>query len=730
MALRRLLLVVALLLAPSVAQATDYYVAPAPPDGNGNNTNNGSIGAPWATPLYALQHAACGDTIYLRGNVHYWNYDTAINTQGNTATSCGSFDNTVTMRSYPGETAAMPFIFIFAEQYLIFRDFTLQGHYSGDPGETISIGSGGGGGSHIRFINMDVHGPRTVPCNPGVETVANSSSAIVGFGGNGSNEFIGGIVHDATGPSGGNPDDDNGPHGFYVSSPNNLVDGTEIHHLNSGFGIHAYGVGRTITHNVYRNLFIHHIGQSGSSNQAIGIFGDSDDSQVYNNVITASTYGIYVGTLANRILVYNNTIYGLTASAHGAIELGGEVGGGANSIVRNNLIYNNAANTILSQYANTPTIDHNICIGSAPECIGSANPQFVNSGGSYALQSDFAIPTGSNAKDAGYNTSSVVTTDSQGTSRPQGSAVDIGAFEFIVLPGGNLAPDSTITLPTSNTTISAGESVTFNGSGDDPDGHTPLTYLWNFGSGGPSNSTLQNPGATTFPNAGTYVVTFTVTDSQSLADPTPATVTITVNAAPTGCSTKADGFTGSGTLGSTWTAQNDSVGATAMRVSGAAETTATSLDILYFCSASLATDQYAEITLGTMTTTTYVGAEVRASSDVTVSTMDGYVGIVSSNTWQISRFLNGGFTQLATGSGTFTSGDVVRLTVAGSTLTLTKNAGSISGATAVDSSLTSGKGGMSFYGTGTKSILAWAADDVAAPNTPSTAPAARTRFRR
>jgi lysophospholipase L1-like esterase len=109
--------------------------------------------------------------------------------------------------------------------------------------------------------------------------------------------------------------------------------------------------------------------------------------------------------------------------------------------------------------------------------------------------------------------------------------------ELNVLQSGaqtNQPPDSTITSPSSNMTISTGQSVSFAGSGTDPDNNLPLTYAWNFGTGGPPSSTNQNPGLVTFPNAGVYTVTFTVRDSTGLADPTPATRTITVQGAVSG----------------------------------------------------------------------------------------------------------------------------------------------------------------------------------------------------
>lgn len=93
-------------------------------------------------------------------------------------------------------------------------------------------------------------------------------------------------------------------------------------------------------------------------------------------------------------------------------------------------------------------------------------------------------------------------------------------------------PEGVIDTPAGNVGIEAGQSVNFSGTGSDPDGATPLTYLWTF-DGAAADSTAEDPGAVTFATAGTYTVTFTVTDATGLSDPTPATVTVTVtNPAP------------------------------------------------------------------------------------------------------------------------------------------------------------------------------------------------------
>ncbi len=98
--------------------------------------------------------------------------------------------------------------------------------------------------------------------------------------------------------------------------------------------------------------------------------------------------------------------------------------------------------------------------------------------------------------------------------------------------GTNNPPDGNILNPTGVQNIVVGDSITFNGSGTDPDGD-PMTYHWNFGVGsGISDNNTESPGSLAFNNTGQFVVTFTVTDSYGLPDPTPGTVTINVTDVP------------------------------------------------------------------------------------------------------------------------------------------------------------------------------------------------------
>ena len=98
----------------------------------------------------------------------------------------------------------------------------------------------------------------------------------------------------------------------------------------------------------------------------------------------------------------------------------------------------------------------------------------------------------------------------------------------------SLAPNGLIVTPSGNVTITAGESVIFSGSGNDPAGNLPLRYRWSFGTGsGVSDSTLKDPGAVRFNIPGTYTVSLTVTNSLGTTDQTPAIIVVTVKSTST-----------------------------------------------------------------------------------------------------------------------------------------------------------------------------------------------------
>jgi hypothetical protein len=107
----------------------------------------------------------------------------------------------------------------------------------------------------------------------------------------------------------------------------------------------------------------------------------------------------------------------------------------------------------------------------------------------------------------------------------------VAAMVQISSTPGDIPPTGTITSPASDVTINAGQSVSYAGTGSDPDG-TVSSFYWSFTGGSPSTSNLANPGAVVYSTAGTYTTTLTVTDNLGVTDPHPPSRTITVNALP------------------------------------------------------------------------------------------------------------------------------------------------------------------------------------------------------
>ena len=105
----------------------------------------------------------------------------------------------------------------------------------------------------------------------------------------------------------------------------------------------------------------------------------------------------------------------------------------------------------------------------------------------------------------------------------------VASFVQLPVTGALQSPTGAITSPAVNTTIGVGQSVSFAGSGTDPNPNGSITgYSWVFPGGTPATSSIQNPGAVTFSAAGTDVTSLTVTDNNGLSDPNPPTRTITV----------------------------------------------------------------------------------------------------------------------------------------------------------------------------------------------------------
>jgi hypothetical protein len=129
------------------------------------------------------------------------------------------------------------------------------------------------------------------------------------------------------------------------------------------------------------------------------------------------------------------------------------------------------------------------------------------------------------------------------TAPPNGNIAPPGYYMLFVLNGAgvpsvarfvrlstsvpNQAPTATITSPAANVTRNPGGSVSFAGTGSDPDG-TISAHAWTFPGGSPASSSVASPGNVTYGTPGTYVATLRVTDNLGLVS-APATRTITIS---------------------------------------------------------------------------------------------------------------------------------------------------------------------------------------------------------
>jgi PKD repeat protein len=134
--------------------------------------------------------------------------------------------------------------------------------------------------------------------------------------------------------------------------------------------------------------------------------------------------------------------------------------------------------------------------------------------GGGATDSTVQNPGSTTFSTAGTYTVNLTVTDSSGA-----TAQD----SVIVTVQSSTAYTVSITSPSGAVTISAGQSVNFQSTVSN--GTSPYTYLWDFG-GGAANSTVQDPGTTSFSTAGTYTVTITVTDTSGATTQDSVIVTV------------------------------------------------------------------------------------------------------------------------------------------------------------------------------------------------------------
>jgi len=257
-------------------------------------------------------------------------------------------------------------------------------------------------------------------------------------------------------------------HGIGANIADNcLVEGNEIYNVGSGLTLYLHP-GRAVSNFIVRNNYIHDTHTTGGANSR-GIelnqganTETKSNVQVYGNIVTGCGSQGYSSTFQDpgELVFYNNVAYDCDMSFyfnHTATATG------PNIKMRNNISLSPGT---LHVYMGSNANDGNYVIDSDNNCFypdgaaffrlkdsgGQTNtnfagwqgfsqtgcifdpsgvladPAFVNAGGSYALDTDFQIPTGSPCKDAGINVG--LDYCYFGVQIPSGDEPDIGVHEY------------------------------------------------------------------------------------------------------------------------------------------------------------------------------------------------------------------------------------------------------------------------------------------------------------
>jgi len=198
-------------------------------------------------------------------------------------------------------------------------------------------------------------------------------------------------------------------HGIYHAGVNGLGIGNHIHD-NSGFGIHNFENNGGVHNNVWHSNDVHDNALVGIAGGAI--IGSGTNNQFYNNLLYDNQgVGLMVRySGSNNGKVYNNTIVGNLGEAVSVQFSSGD-------IIRNNILRGNGTNAVVIDSGTTSSITASNNVTVDPLFVDGAGPTY-----------DFHLTPGSPAIDAGFDVSSVLTTDYDGNTRIL--PFDAGAYEF------------------------------------------------------------------------------------------------------------------------------------------------------------------------------------------------------------------------------------------------------------------------------------------------------------
>ena len=437
-------------LATGQSFATTYYV-----DKNHTTASDSNIGTeaqPWATIGHATGIMQAGDTIFVKQGV----YRERVN-----FTISGTNGNIIVLTAYPGHTVVIDAtgesygINLSGRDYIKIEGFEIIN--SSSHGILVNWNSGAGIG--IQIINNKIH-------NCGIGSL-NSAGVYYRYGDNG-------LIS-------GNKIYDNGGDGIYIQADGSItINDNEIYQNE----VDAIKAGGNIA--IIDNNFLHDAIMNGDHEDAIQF--SATEGKIRNNIIFGFTQDIYIDSYSStagasprgEIFIYNNLVYNTRATetgiegdyngividsrynnidklyifnntianknnGSGALRVLGDYRIKKMSVI-NNIFYNSTTLNSLSninEYDSESNIYYNQYrdwyfpgyINLAQYKIDNpglevnsieADPLFVD-----AKNYSFQLQHESVAINKGVNLNSLIESlDILDTSRPQGSAWDIGAYEY------------------------------------------------------------------------------------------------------------------------------------------------------------------------------------------------------------------------------------------------------------------------------------------------------------
>lgn len=491
-------------LAPAAdATGITYYVATT-----GNDSNPGSLSAPFATIQKAANTMAPGDTTYVRAGT----YPGGVN-----ITRSGTAGSYVTLAAYPGEAPSIDCANSRRNAFTDRNESSVRSYFVIDGFQISNC-----------LIGVELHQSNHAIVRNNV--VANSSQHGIavtteGLGTMTDVTVTGNVVHDTGIGTGGYT-------GIFVEYTNNSkISGNTVYNSRENGIMLSYQSNNNL---IVGNIAFHNSCYDDQRYAGIAIEVNSQYNKVYDNVSYGNCHAGYLTNSPNND-ISNNTLYG---NQEAQISMGDWNGSlPINNTYKNNVIVvTTSTDKAVALWKDTAsfdgmqnTLDYNLYYntlgGDRSDLItitGYGNYSFASwKSAGKDQHGKLANPLLANPSAANFHLTSVspaidagtvvgTTVDLDGNARPQGAAYDMGAYEYQV--GVVAQPSPTATkVPATATVIVAAPTAT-----KVPATVTPV----------PSTPTPIPPTATPLPTMTTSVP---ATSTPVPATPTPAPETLTTS---------------------------------------------------------------------------------------------------------------------------------------------------------------------------------------------------------